>query len=134
MRAALPLILFAPWISLADLRSHRIPNPALVALLAFIEFDALLMRLEIPAGHYLLALSIFLAGCLLNLSLRGAIGMGDVKLFALSSLLLGTLARSLTALLLAALFGLIYAGISRERVIPFGPAILSGAVLVLMSR
>jgi prepilin signal peptidase PulO-like enzyme (type II secretory pathway) len=58
--------------------------------------------------------------------------MGDVKLFALSSLHFGTVERCFDALLLASILGLFSATIARRRVIPFAPALLSGALLVIL--
>ena len=133
MRAAFPLILVTPWITYSDLRFRRIPNPALLLLLALIELESFVSHLPFPSSRYLLALWIFLGGWITRFLLRGAIGMGDVKLFALSSLLCGTVERAFATLLLASILGLIGATIARRRVIPFAPALFSGALLVLFS-
>jgi len=58
--------------------------------------------------------------------------MGDIKLFALLALSLGSLSRSMTALTYAAIIALIYAVVARKSVIPFGPALLIGAVSVIL--
>lgn len=132
MRAALPLILVFPWITYSDLRFHRIPNSALLVLFALTEVEGLTAGIHIPSTRYLLALWIFLGGWITRLLLRGAIGMGDVKLYALSSLHFGTVERCFDALLLASILGLFSATIARRRVIPFAPALLSGALLVIL--
>lgn len=59
--------------------------------------------------------------------------MGDLKLFALSSLPLGTVQRSFDALLIACALGLLAALVARKRVIPFAPALLLGTLCTLAS-
>ena len=130
MREAIPLLIVSPWIIYSDLRFHRIPNSALFLLLLLIETNLRLGSRPIHLERYLFALVTLLISCLCNLCLRGAIGMGDIKLFALSSLILGSALQCFDALLLASGLALLGVLITRRRVIPFGPPLVMAVALV----
>jgi Flp pilus assembly protein protease CpaA len=130
MREAIPLLIVSPWIIYSDLRFHRIPNSVLLLLLLFIEINPLLGGRPLRLENHLFALATFFISCLCNLCLRGAIGMGDIKLFALSSLILDTALQCFDALLLASGLALLEVLITRRRVIPFGPPLVMAVALV----
>ena len=127
----IPLLLVGIPIAISDIKNHRIPNRGLVALWVLEEV------LQLHRGwHSLLAtnitsLAIFMVGLILHLLTGSAIGMGDIKLFAVLVLPLGNLNRSMTALTCSTIAALICAIVTRKRVIPFGPALLIGAVSVI---
>ena len=120
------------WICLVDVKEHRIPNKALLLLGILIE-----IHLEISKGisilhSHLFALLIFVAGCGVTFILRGAIGMGDVKLLTLLALLKGHLLPTLEILILASFLALIWAVFTRKCSVPFGPSLIAGYFLVLI--
>ncbi|MEJ0014655.1 MAG: hypothetical protein WDN07_03700 [Actinomycetota bacterium] len=78
-------------------------------------------------------MSFFIAGCILYFLSRSAIGMGDIKLFSLITPLLGSFAHSITTLIYASVIALIYAILVHKRCIPFGPALILGAMVVIIS-
>lgn len=120
------------WICLVDVREHRIPNKALLSFGLLIEIHLELSRgISILHAH-LFALLIFVAGCGVSFILRGAIGMGDVKLLALLALLNGHLRPTLEVLIYASILGLIWAVLVRKRSVPFGPSLLAGYFLILV--
>jgi len=127
-----PLLVVGIPIAISDIKSHRIPNRGLITLWVLEEISQLHRGWHLTLTSNMTSLLIFLAGCTLHLSTRTLIGMGDIKLFALLALSLGSLSRSMTALTYAAIIALIYAVVARKSVIPFGPALLIGAVSVIL--
>ncbi len=127
-----PLLLVGIPIAISDIKSHRIPNGNLMVLWVLEETCELHRGWHLALTSNVTSLLIFIAGGLVHLLTGTVIGMGDIKLFALLGLPLGNLSRSMTALTSAAIIALIYAGVARKRVIPFGPALLLGAVLVII--
>ena len=128
MTSCLPLILLSPWIIASDVRRHVIPNRALLALLALIE---LVHVRSSPASFLhinLFAMYLLAGGICMRSGSKGRIGMGDVKLFSLLGLILGSLSKVLTALTCASLLGLVWLLVERKRVIPFAPALIGGAL------
>lgn len=130
------LIFFGAIISWKDLRSHRIPNRALIYFLictAAISYRDLSRFAQLCASTLLIA---FL------LSIVMGIGMGDVKLIALLvplvtrdhalhvTLLL--ICISFTSIVAAAITILTRGTISRS--IPWAPSLFSGAILYLATR
>lgn len=129
----LPLLLVSPWIAVSELRSRRIPNRALLVLWILIEI-ANLPRMS--PGELALHERTFLAfaiGSIFYWLTRGAIGMGDIKLFAILILSLKNWQDSLLALTYACFIGLIWALLTRRSQIAFGPPLLLGSLLVLVS-
>ena len=57
--------------------------------------------------------------------------MGDIKLLALSGLMLNQLQRILEALTYAAVIGLIWAIATRKNSIPFAPPLIVGVLMVM---
>ena len=127
-----PLLLVGIPIAISDIKSHRIPNGNLMVLWVLEEICELHRGWHLALTSNITSLLIFIAGCLVHLLTGTVIGMGDIKLFALLVLPLGNLSRSMTALTCAATIALIYALVARKRVIPFGPALLLGAVSVII--
>lgn len=128
----LPLLLVGPQIAVSDFKFHRIPNRALIALLIMDEIIALNRGWVRMATSNASAMLILFAGALFYILAKGAIGMGDIKLFALLTLLLEGFSKSMAALTYAALIALIYAVTVRKRTIPFGPALICGAIVVIL--
>ena len=60
--------------------------------------------------------------------------MGDIKLFAILNLSLSNWQDSLLALTYACFIGLIWAILTRRSQIAFGPPLLMGSFLLLISR
>ena len=60
------------------------------------------------------------------------IGMGDIKLLATGGLWLGTNGLAI-ALIGACIFGSVWAGIKKQRYIPFAPFFFMGAILALIA-
>jgi leader peptidase (prepilin peptidase)/N-methyltransferase len=134
--AAVPALLLA----LVDLRCLRLPNP-LVAALAITAGLPLAVLAPERAGTALLASVTVLAayGILAGLPGRG-LGLGDVKLAAVLGLILGfagwpaVIAGVVTPHLIngpIAVFLLATGKAGRKRPLPFGPALLAGALLAL---
>lgn len=129
-------LIFSPitvWICIVDVREHRIPNRALVLLTLSIETHLVLLGSSPILQPHLFALLTFSVGCVVSLALRGAIGMGDIKLLALLVLLNGHLQPTLEILIYASNLALIWAIFKRKRSIPFGPSLLAGYFLTLIS-
>jgi leader peptidase (prepilin peptidase) / N-methyltransferase len=134
--AAVPALLLA----LVDLRCLRLPNPLVAALAITAGFPLAVLAPE-RAGTALLASVTVLAAYGILASLPGGgLGLGDVKLAAVLSLILGfagwpaVIAGVVTPHLIngpIALFLLITRRAGRRRPLPFGPALLAGALLAL---
>lgn len=130
----LPLLLLSPWIAVSDIRNRRIPNRALLVLWILIEIVNV-SRVEpgelVPHTRAFLTFAI---GSFFYGATRGAIGMGDIKLFAILNLSLSNWQDSLLALTYACFIGLIWAILTRRSQIAFGPPLLMGSFLLLISR
>ena len=125
-------VLLSPWIVICDIREHRIPNKALLALWALISLNAIHggWRIEMASQERLLFLLLIGTG-FFYLS-RRSIGFGDIKLIALSGAPLGQLSDLVAVLFIATLIALAWAGIFRTKRVPFGPGIVIGMVLILL--
>jgi Flp pilus assembly protein protease CpaA len=125
------LFMLGLWVvSFIDVREHRIPNwftlPGIIAGLALLPLsDNWLMKLLV---------AIAFASLFLVFALRGGAGMGDVKLYLMVCLLLGIAGAYaiFAANILAAVVGLVAAGVRRERrtPIPMAPFVAAGTILV----
>lgn len=78
------LLLFGLWLSIIDIRSHRLPNQAVVAMtLISFSVQALIAVTQSQLNRLISALAIALVTTLVYLLLyiysRGSMGMGDVK-------------------------------------------------------
>lgn len=111
-----------------DIRSHRIPN----SLVAMMCVSALLLDLEFPVNQMISRLfgGVFISIIAIALLLisGGGLGMGDVKLIIALGLCMGNFQRSLSAIFVSLIIGLIWMLISRKRIIPFAPALLVGFI------
>ncbi|QEO14123.1 prepilin peptidase [Agromyces intestinalis] len=133
-------------LSIVDLVEHRLPNPVVLATLVIV--GALLVVASAVSGRWL-SLAWALAGLaamfgvylLLGLLVPNAMGMGDVKLAAPIGMLLGWFGLTTWVVGLVAAFlvgGVIaIAALALRRVswrgsIPFGPAMLAGALISLL--
>ncbi len=131
-------------LSLVDLEVYIIPDGCLLislaAWLAALPFSGWSWQ---EIGLHLLS-GIVVGGAILLLSLimdrilhKDTMGGGDIKLFAVVGLYLGFIA-SLFAVMLACIFGLLFAFIrrllpgEREAQIPFGPSIAASAAFLLL--
>ena len=129
-------------IALIDLKSYRIPN-------AFIIYGlvcrAVLLLLELLFGEIgvwqtlltevVAAAALLIAALLCSLLIKNSIGFGDIKLFVIMGMLLGTDAiwgaifLSLLVSFVIAAVALITKRKTRKDVIPFGPALVIGTFL-----
>ena len=79
-----PLVLFGIWLSLVDLKTHRLPNP-IVGWFTFTQLLVLLIASQGPTSPKLLVDALMIAGLntlvyvILFAISRGSLGMGDVK-------------------------------------------------------
>ncbi len=137
----LTCILFT--LSLVDLESYRIPNALILALLVVYAVTFPFVELGLPGagtawqelGTVLLQQlggAFLLGGGLLLISLifdrisgKEGLGGGDIKLFFAAGLYLGPL-RGLLCVIISCVFGLCYVIGSKNKKIPFGPAISAG--------
>lgn len=130
-------------LSVIDLDHLRLPNPLVLAAfiwgLAFFAFDSLSMA---DWHAYLRALvcafALFAFFLFLRIASRGGMGLGDVKLAAVTGFFLGyssvrdLLVGTFAAFLLGALVGIVLMAMQRagrKTPIPFGPFMLVGAWL-----
>lgn len=152
LRGDLTVITLRNWVflccmfclSLVDLEVYIIPDGCLLipflAWLAALPFSGYGWR---EIGLHLLS-GIVIGGAILALSLmmdrillRDSMGGGDIKLFALVGLYLG-FAASLFAVILACVFGLLFALVrrlipgERKAQIPFGPSIAASSAVILL--
>ena len=121
------------WICIVDVKDRRIPNRALVLLALSIEIHLGLSESSPILHSHLFSFFIFSVGCGVSFALRGAIGMGDIKLLALLALLNGHLRPTLEILIYASTLALIWAVFKRKRSLPFGPSLLAGYFLTLIT-
>jgi prepilin signal peptidase PulO-like enzyme (type II secretory pathway) len=85
-------------------------------------------------NHNKLSILILIGGCALHAITGGAIGMGDIKLFAVLSLLLPGFQAVLLAITFSTICGLLQSLLQRARAIPFAPGLLTGTLLVILLR
>ena len=134
MAAVIPILLLAPWICISDIRFHRIPNVALLVLWVLNEIEAIsLDRAHFEAAQETL-IALFAISISAKFLFRGAIGMGDVKLMTLLGFAVRSLRNSLSVLVIACIFGLLWALFSRKSAIPFAPALIGAALLELLTQ
>ena len=128
-------------IAFIDYRTKMIPNyilkVMLVARVAFFIPEFIVLG-DIP--HRLLSIAIAIAAVFVScvlccLLIKGAIGMGDVKLFCIMAFFLGlegiwsAIFGSLIASFFISVFSLVTKRVKRKDNIPFAPAILIGTYL-----
>lgn len=132
--AGLLLVSLAVIVSVSDLAYMLIPNRILLFFLPLLLLARVLHH-DLPLWQYALGA---LAGggvlLLIHLASRGGMGLGDMKLFAICGLVLGTVQIG-TALLLACLAGTLIGGmllllgiVKRKQPIPFGPFLAFGTL------
>lgn len=127
-------------LSLVDWEIYIIPDGCLIAAalawpltLPALDFDGLRILERILSALVFGGGMLLLARWMDRLLDKESLGGGDIKLFALLGLYLG-FARSLLALLLSSLLGLLLALVPRggDKRIPFAPAISLAAALTLL--
>ncbi len=133
MPTSLPLLLVAPWISIVDIRQHRIPNVSLLMFWLLIEVQLAMSAARMDLSAHEFAIAILIVGLALHRLVDGAIGMGDIKLFALLALLTHSLTVILTSLTCASIGAGLVALISRKKVVPFAPSLIIAALTVLIA-
>lgn len=127
----------ALWISgiyftAVDLRSHRIPNKALLVFSLGLLFFAKAQSLQI---HFTFALITLIVGTLL--SIFAGLGFGDVKLLTILSLFVVAptrldLVQFLFGLTIASAIALVFTAVRAGKFqgsIPMAPSIFAGAIL-----
>jgi leader peptidase (prepilin peptidase)/N-methyltransferase len=125
------------WVTLKDLEVRRIPNVVVLPAAAIVLVAVAALRPHHLLESVLAALAAAAFLVLPSLFMRGAVGMGDVKLAFLigaalgsgtsAALLLGCLAASGAALILLARHG----SKARRMVLPFAPFLTFGALAAL---
>jgi len=131
MRSALPLMFLAPWISYVDIRDHRIPNGALILLWVLIELDLVFHSRHVAGTAHLFAFISLLSALGAFSLLRGAVGMGDIKLFTLTALATHSLSVIASCLTFASIVALFWGIICRKTTIPFAPPLFLGVILAV---
>ncbi len=125
--------IFAIYISYCDLKSHRIPNRALM-IFAACSFSIQIMHSRFDKGHLALALVFLIASLLL--SFTADMGAGDVKLLTLCALTIipptrtGIMAFMLTLLLSISIHLAIHYRLKKtiSGYLPLAPSILLSAI------
>jgi leader peptidase (prepilin peptidase)/N-methyltransferase len=124
-------------LALKDLEERRIPNVVVLPAAALVLVGVALFRPDHAVEAIVAALAA--AGFLVlpSIFVRGAVGMGDVKLAFLigaalgrgtaTALLLGSLAGSVAAVVVL----LRYGGAARKMALPFAPFLVFGAVAAI---
>ncbi|HEX8627006.1 MAG TPA: A24 family peptidase [Catenuloplanes sp.] len=131
-----------------DLRVHRLPTPVLTY--ALIVVGVLIGAASVAAGDLAILRNAVAAGAVVGASylalallLPGRLGMGDIRLAALASVLLGT--QGWDTVILGAILPYVSAapivavqilrgGVQRHSQLPFGPYLIIGALAsVLLS-
>jgi leader peptidase (prepilin peptidase)/N-methyltransferase len=149
VEAAAFVVVGTLWVALAyvDLHLHKLPDlltvPALVVGAALLGLDAAIHGDWGAYGRAWLAAGVLLAAYLLvAIAVPGALGLGDVKLAASVGLLLGWISVQTVVVgtVLAFLVGGVVAAAAmatgaadRRTALPFGPAIIAGAVLAVVA-
>lgn len=130
----------AVWI---DLDVHRIPDRVLLVWAPLMTVSLVVCSAVANLGwHMLLRAGITAVGLgviFLGLALAGSMGLGDVKLAAVTGLLLGWLGwpavvlGTVSAFVLAAVVAVVFLarGASRTAHLAFGPAIIAGAAVAV---
>jgi len=127
-------------LAIIDLRCLRLPDPLVGALAITAGVPAAVLQPERIGRAVLAAGAVLTAYLVVAVLPRGGLGLGDVKLAAVLGLILGfagwpaVLAGVLAPHLIngpIALFLLVTGRAGRRRPLPFGPALLVGALLAL---
>ncbi len=120
-------------VSLSDLKYMRIPNKVLLFFTPLLLLGVGFFPSS-PWWHHVLG-ALLGGGIILIFALRGGMGMGDVKLFALCGLVLGV-PELILAFLIACLLGTVVGGgmmlvgrVSRKQPIPFGPWLMIATLI-----
>jgi leader peptidase (prepilin peptidase)/N-methyltransferase len=129
-------------LAIIDLRCLRLPDLLVGALVVMAAVPAAVLQPERIGRAALASAAVLVAYLVVALLPRGGLGLGDVKLAAALGLILGfagwpaVLAGVLVPHLIngpIALFLLVTGRAGRERALPFGPALLAGALLALIT-
>ena len=122
-------------INVSDIAYMLIPNKILLFFLPFLIVARIISPLEPWWDSLLGAVIGFSVLLLIAVVSKGGMGGGDIKLFLLIGLVLGTI-HTLLTLFLASVVGMIVGGIvlkvrgqGRKTPLPFGPSIAVGALL-----
>lgn len=126
------LLLFGIPISAIDLRTHRIPNRSLVAFALASMIGIFLSDSDGIFGRAIFALLTGFISLLCHLLTGRAIGMGDIKLIACLSLLVGALSILLNALIFATIFALIWRLKDRAKRVPMAPWLFIGTLAAIL--
>ena len=124
-------LLIVLWICYSDIRDLRIPNRSLLLLWFLIEIHLATHSWSSEVSAHLFALISLLIALTFYFTIRGAMGMGDIKLFSLIALLTHSIQLLVSALLLACISAGLWAVISRKKTLPFAPSLLLGSLLAL---
>ena len=124
-------------LALKDLEERRVPNVVVLPAAALVLLGVAVFRTDHALEAILAALAAAAFLLLPSLFVRGAVGMGDVKLGFLigaalgrgtaAALLLGSIAASVAAVVLLLRHG----GAARKMSVPFAPFLVLGAVAAI---
>jgi leader peptidase (prepilin peptidase)/N-methyltransferase len=129
--AAVPGVLLA----LIDLRCLRLPDRLVAALGIAAGVPVAVLRPERIGASLVAAVAVLIAYA--SMALLGGLGLGDVKLAAVLALILGfagwpaVIVGVLAPHLINGPVALFVLATGRKRVLPFGPALLAGALIGL---
>ena len=125
--------------SLTDLHRYIIPDRLQLAGCLVFVFTACFLPDPLQVMLHGLFLGTALAGGMLLLSLlfdkltgKESLGGGDIKLFFVTGLYLGSAWEILFYLILSCLLGLVFAVFSKKQRIPFGPAIAAACFFMVL--
>ena len=124
-------IFFGLPISIVDFKSRRIPNNLLIAMFFSLEVSLLFFANSLFFSRNVQVLCLTSLAIILAATSQEFIGMGDVKLLIVIILVTKSFQQWLNIVILAIAIGLIWAGLSRNRSIPFAPSIFM-AMLILI--
>lgn len=129
-------------VGLIDLKTYRIPNAFILAglsLRAVLIIPELIFETEFVLGNLvseaIAAVAIALAAFLCSICMKNSVGYGDIKLFIIMGLFLGTngiwsaVFVSLIVAFFAAIVLLVARKKSRKDVVPFAPAVMIGTYI-----
>ena len=121
-----------PWMIASDIRRHVIPNYAQFSLLLLTELSFLGEKNASFFHANALGMYVLIGGLLTRFLSGARVGMGDVKLVAILAIILGDVEKVISSVTIASFFGLIWALLTHKRAIPFAPALIGGALVILL--
>lgn len=132
-------------IGLIDFKTYRIPNKFIVTGLVFravLLIAELFLERKYLLGEiiaeFVAAVALFLAAFVCSICMKNSIGFGDIKLFIVMGLLLGTngiwtaVFMSLIVAFFVAIFLLVAKKKGKKDIVPFAPSIMIGTYISII--